>query len=121
MRSATTKAKIVDVTAMRSRLELQSPVEAPDAYGQPTKTWVTLRSCWAQLSMITGQEQVNAGQMKATATHQVMTRYTGDVDPSMRLIYNGRVFNILVVNNIDELNLQYQIMATEVQQPVTTP
>jgi SPP1 family predicted phage head-tail adaptor len=111
---------IMRIGRMRQRVTLQSLVETTDSYGQRIESWVTQGTYWAFLSSLSGRELVNAQQAKADVTHFLQMRYVGSLLatpgalPSMRILFNGRVFNLSWVNNVDERNKTYEILAQEV-------
>lgn len=105
---------------MRQRVTIQTLSETADGYGQRIQSWTSSGTFWASVKNLSGREAVNAKQVKADATHQVTMRYVGTLfstpglQPSMRLVFNGRFFNILFVNNIDERNREYQLLTQEI-------
>ncbi len=104
-------------------VELQTPGETADGYGQMVPTWTTVISVWANLkpslTLRGSGEDVNAMQLRGIATHVITMRYLPSlpVTPQMRLKYGSRIFNILSIVNVDEANLQYQIHAKEITTP----
>jgi len=107
----------------RQRVSVETLSESRDGYGQKQKTWTTQGTYWASIRNLSGREAVNAKQIKADTTHMVTMRYIGALFaspgllPSMRLLFNSRVFNILYVNNIDERNREYQLLCQELVVP----
>lgn len=110
----------------RQRISVQTLSEVQDTFGQTIPTWTTQGTYWAEVRNLAGREAVNAKQIKADTTHQVTMRYIGTLFstagllPSMRLLFNTRVFNILWVNNIDERNREYQLLCQEYVIPAGT-
>jgi SPP1 family predicted phage head-tail adaptor len=110
----------MNIGRMRQRVTLQTLVETTDSYGQRIESWVTQGSYWAFLKSLSGREAVNAQQVKADVTHFLQMRYLGSLLatpgalPSMRILFNGRVFNLSWINNVDERNKTYEILAQEV-------
>lgn len=103
----------------RQRITVQVLSESQDSYGQKLQSWVDDGTYWAEIRTLSGREAVNAKQVKAETTHAVNLRYigslfpTGGLLPSSRLSFNGRIFNILYINNINERNREYQLLAQE--------
>jgi SPP1 family predicted phage head-tail adaptor len=110
----------------RQRVTIQTLSEARDSYGQNIKSWASAGPYWARVKNLSGREAVNAKQIKADTTHLVEMRYIGTLFstpgllPSMRLLFNSRVFNILWVNNVDERNREYQLLCQEFVVPQGT-
>jgi SPP1 family predicted phage head-tail adaptor len=105
---------------LRYRVTLQAPRVPPalDSYGQPVEAWDTLGTYWARIRPLSGREAQVALQTKAEATHAVTMRYLGratPLNPTMQLVFNGRVFGIVQVLNIEEYNWQYELVCQEIQ------
>lgn len=111
---------------LRQRVTLQSLTETTDSYGQRVQSWNTLGTYYAEVRQLSGREAVNAKQVKADTTHLVRMRYIGTlfatpgILPSMRFLFNGIALNILFINNVDNRNREYQILAQETVSPVPT-
>ena len=105
---------------MRQRVTIQTLSESADGYGQRVQSWIDSGTFWASIKNLSGREAVNAKQVKADSTHQVTLRYVGTLFstpgllPSMRLVFNGRFFSILYINNVDERNREYQLLTQEI-------
>jgi SPP1 family predicted phage head-tail adaptor len=95
----------------RQRVSLQAQIETIDTYGQPVKSWQTIQTFSAEVRFLRGQELVNFQQKWATATHVISCRWQGASfapRPTMRFVLgkDGRVFNILAFQNMEERNRQ---------------
>jgi SPP1 family predicted phage head-tail adaptor len=105
----------VNVGTMRDQVTIQRYTKSRDPYGQEVQTWADLVTLqFADLHHVSGREAVVAKQMHAEATHKVVTRYVVEVKPQDRILYKGRVFNILDANDVDELHKTYELLCTEV-------
>lgn len=107
----------MNVGTMRDRVTIQRGTDTRDAYGQPITTWATVGTYYADLHHLSGREAVNALQIKAEATHKVTLRYVVPITPKDRLLFGTRVFNIVDVNDVDELHRTYELLCTEVVNP----
>lgn len=112
----------------RQRLVVQRLVETTDAYGQRVQSWQVAGTFWALVTQSAGAEAVNAKQVRANVTHEISLRCVGTlflpggIDPTMRLVmtnppYRAQIFNIIEVNNVDNRNREYKIMAQELVTP----
>jgi SPP1 family predicted phage head-tail adaptor len=95
----------------RQRISLQAQVETKDSYGQPVKSWQTIQSFAAEVRFLRGQELINVAQKWATATHIISCRWQGasfDPQATMRVMLgkDGRIFNVLNFQNVEERNRQ---------------
>lgn len=110
---------------LRDVVRLQSYTTEADTFGQQVPTWTTVGTYRADINYFHGQEAVNALQQKAETTHRIEMRYIGPIDASMRILHTDprtgveRVFNILDVEDVQNLKERYVIKAKEVTQPDT--
>ena len=84
---------------LRDRVTLQQRQTSQSPSGQPVETWVELFTAWADMDPLTGRELIAAQQVQSSVTHNVTMRYRSEfANPkavaSMRLVYQGRYFNI---------------------------
>lgn len=98
---------------LRKRIELQSPVDTIDAYGQATRSWTTYATVYASVVPASGQENTIAEAMQVQQTHTITIRYRSDVAATHRALFNSRQFNFQFVRNLDERNRWLEITATE--------
>lgn len=98
---------------LRKRIELQSPVDTIDSYGQATRSWSTYATVYAAIVPSSGQENTIAEAMQVQQTHTITIRYRSDVAATHRALFSGRQFNFQFVRNIDERNRWLEITATE--------
>lgn len=83
---------------LRSRIEIQMRSESGrDSYGGVTSTYVTYMRTWAKVSPVSGNENDSYRHDKALATTQFELRYFKNIDPDMRIVYDGRHYNIVEV------------------------
>jgi SPP1 family predicted phage head-tail adaptor len=95
----------------RQQVSLQSLIETDDTYGQPVQSWQTVQTFAAEVRFLRGQEIANVRQAWATATHIISCRWQGasfSPSPTMRLVLgkDGRIFNVLAFQNVEERNRQ---------------
>ena len=110
--------KPLAVGRFRQRVTLQDLVETVDTYGQPVQSWVDLATFWAEVRPLRGSELLNVKQSWATASHFVNFRYMGSMvrpNPRQRfkLTKDGRILNILNINNVEERNRAYEVTCEE--------
>ena len=68
---------------------------------------------WANVSPATGREYEEAQKLRAETTYNVTTRYFENITPDFKILFRGRVMNIVSVLNIGELNAELRIIASE--------
>lgn len=79
----------------RIRIEIQKCVEGKDAFGTPTKTWVPLAKAWAAKLSHSGRKFFQAQQMRNEVTEVFNIRYLTGITTEMRVITEGRTYEIL--------------------------
>jgi SPP1 family predicted phage head-tail adaptor len=99
---------------LRHRVTIQEYTESQNTYGEVTKSWVDFATVWAAMEPARGREFWESQQINAETTSTVVLRYLAGVKPEMRVLYDGRVFQILSVINPDERNRELQLRVKEV-------
>lgn len=107
----------------RHVITLQSLAQAADGLGQLVASWTDVGTYRAlvsnQAGHLAGKEKLIAGQIKAELSHIVLMRYLGasvSVKAGLnRLVWKGRVLNIVFVLNVEELDQQYEVHCLEAE------
>ena len=79
---------------MDQKATFQTPTEGTNSIGEPTFTYSTFATRWMALLPLSGAERVASLQNEGTVTHRVRMRYTAGLKPKMRLVSEGRTFEI---------------------------
>ena len=80
---------------LRHSVTLQRFQQGQDAYGGPVETWEDVATVWASLEAMSGREFFASQQAQSEVTQRIRIRYRADVTADMRVIHNGKVFNIV--------------------------
>jgi len=116
MSSKTTSSRL------RHRLTLQQEIQTPDGAGGSSKSWQDVTDLWAEIIPVVSSgkssrgsstEQLFAGQVQSEINHRILLRYRDGVTASMRLVFEGRIFNIRYVANTEERRNTLEILAQE--------
>jgi len=99
---------------MRHRVEIQEVTSSPDAMGQPTISWGTTQSAWAQILPLTARELYFTKTVRPETTHRITLRYFAGLTSANRLKMGSRIFNILGLINENELKKTWLVDAVEV-------
>lgn len=99
---------------LRHRLTIQSPAVTRDSHGGVVKTWATQATVWGSVEPITDREFFDAPRVKATSTTSIKLRGRITVQPTDRIIFQGRIFQVDSVGNFREKGLETTVLATEV-------
>jgi SPP1 family predicted phage head-tail adaptor len=79
---------------MDQKAEIQTPAEGVNSIGEPTFTYSAFATRWVALLPLSGAERVASLQNEGTVTHRVRLRYTPGLKPKMRMVSEGRTFEI---------------------------
>jgi SPP1 family predicted phage head-tail adaptor len=99
---------------LRHRVTVQQPQQQTNSLGEPTLAYVDLFDAWVQIQPLSARELVFAKQLQLDTTHKVYTRWTPDITSDCRLVYNGRILNVIGVTNVDERNHDMVLTCCEV-------
>ncbi|MBY0408240.1 MAG: phage head closure protein [Rickettsiales bacterium] len=116
-------SKRMTCSRLRHRVSLQQEVSVADGGGGFTQAWQEVAMLWAEIEPITGadsrlsvasgKEVLMADQMQSQVSHKVTLRWRNDVAPAMRLVFEGRAFNIRYVAAVDGGKELLQLLAQE--------
>ena len=98
---------------LRRQVLIQSRSSALDGFGQKVRAWTDLASVWADIQPLSGRELEVARAVQAEVTHQVTIRYRTGLSDLMRLVYQGRYFNVNSVIDTDTQHKQLLLLCTE--------
>jgi len=99
---------------MRYRVEVQEISSTPDALGQPTITWNTTQTVYAQIMPLTARELYFTKTVRPETTHRITLRYFAGLTSANRLKMGSRIFNIVGLINQDEMKRAWLVDAVEV-------
>lgn len=91
---------------------------SPDSAGGNTKAWTTIASgLQAAVLPFEGNEVYDQARLNAEASHKVYMKYADalNIQSSDRLLFDGRVFDVIDPRNIAEANA---VMMVEVKEGV---
>jgi len=86
--------------------------------------WATssLGSTYSQIRNIRGNEYIMAGAEQVKMSGRINSRYRKDVEEKyeqlgekLRLNFNGRIFEIVYINNLEERNIELEFIVNEVR------
>lgn len=97
----------MDIGKLNHRVTVQSRTTSKDDYGQELDSWSDVATVWANILPIGGRERLRAMAIESSLTHTVMVRYRAEFKPPLqmgakRIIYQGRIFNIVSARDVDE-------------------
>ena len=98
---------------MGRRITIQARGAGADSYGQQVSTWADVLTCWASIEPIDGRELLTAKSINAEVSHRVVVRYRAGIIAAMRVVYQGRFFNILSVIDPDTAHVALHLLCSE--------
>lgn len=102
-------------TRLNKRVVIQSPSDSSDGGGGVSRSWVNVATVWAEIDSLSGKETLRFGQLQTTYTHRIMMRYRDDMTSSMRIVYDGRVFEIQRIHNVNEESVILDVYVEEIE------
>jgi SPP1 family predicted phage head-tail adaptor len=88
--------------ALRRRLRLEAPLDAPDEIGGATRGWTCVATLWAHVASLRGLTRLQGERLEQAITHRVTIRWRADVTGETRLTMGERVFAVRAARDPDE-------------------
>jgi SPP1 family predicted phage head-tail adaptor len=103
---------------LRKRITLQQQSPSVDSYGQQSLTWTDVATVWASIEPSVGRELMAAQAVSLEQPTTITIRWqplfaSPKAVAAMRVVYNGRIFNLHSVENEAERNVLLTLVASE--------
>lgn len=83
---------------LNKQVTVQQRAPGKDSHGQRLQTWTDhLANLWAAIEPVSGRELVAAQAVNAEVSHVVRLRHRAGITAGMRVLYQGRIFDIQAV------------------------
>ena len=93
---------------LRHRITLQRKQQTQDpATGALLTTWVDAASVWAAVEPLSAREFIAAQAVQSSVSVRVTVRYLAGITPDMRLLHDGKTYNIAGVLADKESGREY--------------
>ena len=93
----------------------QNLTETENELGDVVRSWVNVKSSWAMIKTLQGREFIQAAAVQAESTVRFVIRFTTGITNDIRIVYKGRVFEIVAPPiNDDEQNKTLTIIGKEI-------
>lgn len=100
---------------LRHLVTLQKLVQTESEYGETIESWVDYMQVWAQVEGLRGKEFLLSRQMPGgEITSKITIRYRNDIDRTMRIKSENRIFEIIAILDKEGKRRFLEIMAREV-------
>lgn len=99
----------------RHRIELQqnTPTQADD--GSRVDDWRTVATVWGELLETRGREYLAAQEAHSELNAKIRIRYRSDVRPEWRAIFQGRIFDIQHVADLQGRRRELELFIAEIR------
>jgi len=98
---------------LRHRIELLVDASTPDGMGGFTGGMTTFATVWAAVEPLRGRAFMEAKAAQSEVSHRVRVRYTDGITAAMKVRFEGRLFSIDAVLDINERNRELHLMCVE--------
>lgn len=95
----------------RHRIEIQEFAESVNENGYPVEDWQRKYLLWSDIKTVRGTETTSSATEINTDTYRFIVRHTKGLDTKMRVLFDGRTFDIQSILNDDELRKTLTIIA----------
>lgn len=95
------------------KIELQRRTQVQNVYGELVDDWETARRPYAWFRAARGDEVLTGDKLDAGAVTTLRIRRIKSLDPSYRIRYGERIFEIVAVTDVDESHHFQDLTARE--------
>ncbi|MCM3411231.1 phage head closure protein [Metabacillus litoralis] len=99
---------------LRHRITFQREQETVDKDGFSSVSYVDVITVWAQAKTVSGREYHQAAATQNERATRWIIRYRRDLSEDMRVLFEGKVFDIEAILPDDELKKTLTIVCKEV-------
>jgi len=104
---------MIPAGTMRHLVEIQEMQTIKDGSGSNVITWIKVVDVRASINPVTGNEMFMNAQLQNEVTHKIGMRYRA-LSPKNRIVFNGRIFDVVNSLNFQEKNVNLIVLAKEV-------
>lgn len=103
----------------QKRITFEQLVPGLNAARQPTNTWATVVTLWADFRTLAGHELLTAQQVRPETTSRIFIHgREATISAEMRADFNGRKLQILAVYDPQEQGIETWMDCAEWKEPV---
>lgn len=93
----------------RHIIRIEKPVKVKSSTGSVTTTWELFRNTWASIETLRGYEKQSAVASWPGSDTKIGFTYIAGLLPTMRVVYNGSIYSILNINDVEERRREIQL------------
>jgi len=99
---------------LRNKAKIQELGTAQNGFGEVEEgDFTKFKDVWCSITPIRGNESFLSNKDFSSTTHKIKIRYIAGVNASMRLVWQGRIFNFINTKNVSERFKAIEILAWE--------
>ncbi len=95
------------------KVRIERRAETQDEAGQTHERWAPVATVWASIRPVSSRHFFAASGERSHITHEIMLRHGIPIRSNDRIVYDGRVFDIVIPMNVDEKNRYIKAMSVE--------
>lgn len=99
----------MNIGQLRHRIEFQRLENTFDNEGFPQEEYVTFQKSWADVNDLYGKEYWDSKQQLSENITVFYTRYYKNIDTNCYILFKGRRYEIIEIDNIKYLNKELKI------------
>ena len=107
----------MNASMLKNKITIQKKTAVPDDIGKISEKWSDFMVVHAYANRLSGQELIIAATNGQQDTVTFSVRYCSKLSElnsnDFRIIFMGRIFNILTVDNVQFMNVELKIRAVE--------
>jgi SPP1 family predicted phage head-tail adaptor len=96
------RTTFIEPGALRHELSLQTSISGDDGMGGLDEAWQEVATLFGMIEPLSQSARFGAGQTLEENTHRITIRQRAGVASGMRLVKQGRVFDIVSIHDPDE-------------------
>ena len=100
---------------LRQRITIQERVSSTDSRGFQHVSWQDICTVWAAAENLRGREFFAAAAVQAEHTVKFTIRYREGITPAMRIVFDGKTYNITGIDHGQYRKRHLEIRAMEVE------
>jgi SPP1 family predicted phage head-tail adaptor len=97
-----------------NKIVIQRKTTTYNEYNEPIDSWSDLGWFWAKVTTTGGGAFYAAQKLNETMSCLFTVRYTSLIDVMDRVVFGGKTFEILALNDVDARHADLQITAKEI-------
>jgi SPP1 family predicted phage head-tail adaptor len=104
------------IGSMKHRITFQRLTVTTNDNGFESESYEDIKTVWARASNLSGKEFFEAAAIQKEKIIKFVIRAGIEIDESMRILFQGKHYNIIFIDNIRYQNKYVEVKAMEVDE-----